>query len=83
MSSLGISQELPECRCLKEKTKAQTVLFLPIFCLLTPSHRVLGDVVPAITGPHFHSPVVFLLKKKKSQRGMVRGQEWFTKKGTD
>ena len=72
---------------MKEKIKAQTVLFLPIFCLLTLSHRVLGDVVPAIiiiviTGPHVHSPVVFLLKKKKSQRGMVRGQEWFTKKGT-
>ena len=57
--------------------------------LLTLSHRVLGDVVPAIiimmmiTGPHVHSPVVFLFKKKKkSQRGMVRGQEWFTKKGT-
>ena len=66
---------------LEGENKAQSVLFLPIFCLLTLSHRVLGDVVPAITGPHVHSPVVFLLEKK-SQRGMVRGQEWFTKKGT-
>ena len=63
---------------MKEKIKAQTVLFLPIFCLLTLSHRVLGDVVPAIiiiviTGPHVHSPVVFLLKKKKKKEPKGNG----------
>lgn len=39
-------------------------------CLLTPSHRVLGDVVPAITGPTL--PLTCSVSvKKKSQREWV------------